>query len=284
MTRRRSCPSSTAWPSGTYPSLSSTSTATGCGHSTGATSSGTRRLSRTRRVCSSACTNAASRSACGSTRTLPSAPTCSGRGRNSVTSCARQTGQCGNGISGRPEWLWSTSPIPTLSSGIRTSCAHCSGRELTPSRPTSASASPRTSSGMTARTRSACTTTTPSSTTRPCSSSSRRSSASVKRSCSRGPRLPAARSSPCTGAEIASPPSLPCRSPSAAVCRSPRRASPSGATTSEGSKAHRNRRCSSGGSPSGCCHPTRGCTAQTPTGSRGWSMKSPWTYCATSPN
>ena len=184
----------------------------------------------------------------------------------------------GSGTSGRPAWRWSTSPTRTRSRWYPSQAARrCSTWASTASRPTSASASRPTWSGTTAPTRSGCTTTTRTSTTRRSSTCWRPSAARARRCCSPARPPPAGSSSRCTGAATASRRS--CRWPSrcAAGCRWPRPASATGATTSAASRARPTRRCSSGGSPSGCSPRTAGCTAPAPTGCRGRSTRRPST-------
>jgi alpha-D-xyloside xylohydrolase len=101
--------------------------------------------------------------------------------------------------------------------------------------------------------------------------------ASRRPSSSRARPRPGASASRCTGAATARPrtsrwPSR-CAAASASVCL----VSGSGAMTSGASRAPRPRRCSSGGSPSGCCPRTAGCTARRRTGCRGCSTRRPWT-------
>lgn len=76
------------------------------------------------------------------------------------TSSDARTATSGSGTSGSPAWHSCTSRTRRHASGTPTSCAPCSTRASTASRPTSANASPPMSSGTTARTPSACTTTT----------------------------------------------------------------------------------------------------------------------------
>ena len=164
--------SSTAWPSATCRCPSSTSTASGCASSTGATSSGTRRRSPTRT---------------GMLARLQGAGPADLRldqplHRPALAAVRRGRGERGYLRQARRRRRLAVGPVagghgpgrlhqPGRRRLVRgQAAARCSTWASTPSRPTSASASrPRTSSGTTAPTRSGCTTTTRTSTTRPSS-------------------------------------------------------------------------------------------------------------------
>ena len=135
--------------------------------------------------------------------------------------------------------------------GSRPSCAGCSSRASTASRPTSASASRSTSTTPTAATRRACTTSTPSSTTRPCT----RCSSRQERGRGRAVRAVGDRRRPVVaralGRRLDVDVRVDGRDPARrAVARLA--GSRSGATTSADSRARRMPRSSSAGSRSAC--------------------------------
>ncbi len=125
--------SSTRWPSASCRCRSSTSTASGCASSTGATSSGTRGSSPTPRACSPGCTSATCGSASGSTRTSRSARRCSPRRRRPGYLVKRADGsRLAVGPVAGGHGRSSTSRTPTRPPGTRTSCARLArpGRRL----------------------------------------------------------------------------------------------------------------------------------------------------------
>ena len=153
-------------------SASSTSTASGCASSTGATSSGTRAIFPDPEGMLAPAQGArAAGSASGSTRTSRSARRCSRRARAAgYLRAAGRTAASGSGTSGRPGMALVDFTNPAAARLVRRQAARrCSTWASTASRPTSASASRPTWSGTTAPTRSGCTTTTRTSTTRPSS-------------------------------------------------------------------------------------------------------------------
>src|ERR1035437_6484750 len=129
-TSRPSPASSTRWPSVTCRCRYSTLTASGCGSSTGATSSGIRAPSRSRRQpCSRVCMRRTGTSASGSTPTSGSARRSSPRPRRPATSSRNAAVMSGSLPSGRQAWAWSTSPIRMRPGGNRPSCADGSSTE-----------------------------------------------------------------------------------------------------------------------------------------------------------